>query len=81
MLKARPELEPVIGRDDARLRATNDVIGLLRNYIHGEALTQQLSDDRQPGITDYMMGTVVIGAAMPSACERPRRTFPASRPL
>jgi hypothetical protein len=61
MLKARPELEPVIGRDDARLRATNDVISLLRNYIHGEALTQQLSDDRQPGITDYLMGTVVIG--------------------
>jgi hypothetical protein len=61
MLKARPELEPVIGRDDARLRATNDVIGLLRNYIHGEALTQLLSDDRQPGITDYLMGTVVIG--------------------
>lgn len=51
MLKARPELEPVIGRDDARLRATNDVIGLLRNYIHGEALTQQLNDDSQPGIT------------------------------
>jgi hypothetical protein len=39
MLKARPKLEPVIGSDDARLRAANDVIGLLRNYIHGEALT------------------------------------------
>jgi hypothetical protein len=61
MLKARPELEPVIARDDARLRATNDVIGLLRNYIHGEALSQQLSDDRLPGITDYLMGTIVMG--------------------
>jgi hypothetical protein len=61
MLRARPELEPVIGREDTRLRAINEVVGLLRNYIHGEALTQQLSDDRQPGITDYLMGKLVIG--------------------
>ena len=61
MLKARPELAPVIRHEDTRLMATNEVVGLLRNYIHGEALTQQLSDDRQPGITDYLMGKLVIG--------------------
>ena len=61
MLKARPELEPVVEREETRLRATNEVIGLLRNYIHGEALTQQLSDDREPGITNYLMGKLVIG--------------------
>jgi hypothetical protein len=61
MLKARPELEPVIGREETRLRATGKVVGLLRNYIHGEALTQQLSDDHQPGVTDYLMGKLVIG--------------------
>jgi hypothetical protein len=61
MLKARTELAPVIGHEDTRLRATTEVVGLLRNYIHGEALTQQLSDDRQPGITDYLMGKLVIG--------------------
>jgi hypothetical protein len=61
LLKARPELEPVTTREDTRLRATNEIVGLLRNYIHGEALTQQLSDGSQPGITHYLMGTVVIG--------------------
>lgn len=61
LLKARPELTPVIRREDTRLRATSEIVGLLRNYIHGEALTQQLSDDRQPGVTDYLMGKLVIG--------------------
>lgn len=61
LLKARPELAPVIETEETRLRATNDIIGLLRNYIHGEALTQQLSDDDPPGITDYPMGKLVIG--------------------
>lgn len=50
----------MIEREDTRLRATSEVVGLLRNYIHGEALTQQLSDDRQPSITDYLMGKLVI---------------------
>jgi hypothetical protein len=61
MLKAQPELAPVIEREDTRLRAINEIIGLLRNYIHGEALTQQLSHDDQPGITNYLMGKLVIG--------------------
>jgi hypothetical protein len=60
LLKARPELATVVEREDARLRATTEVIGLLRNYIHDEGLTQQLSDDRRPGITDYQMGKLVI---------------------
>ena len=42
LLKARPELATVVEREDARLRATNEIIGLLRNDIHGEGLTQQL---------------------------------------
>jgi hypothetical protein len=61
LLKARPELAPVIGNENTRLRATNEVIGLLRNYIHGEGLTQQRSDDDQPGITEYLLGKLVIG--------------------
>ena len=61
LLKARPELTSVIGSEATRLRASNDVIGLLRNYIHGEALTQQLSDDAEPHITDYLMGKLVVG--------------------
>jgi hypothetical protein len=48
-------------RGRARLRAISDVIGLLRNYIHGEALTHELSDEDEPGITDYLMGKLVIG--------------------
>ena len=60
LLAARPELKAVVEREDTRLRATSDVVGLLRNYIHGEALTSQLSDDRQPSITDYLMGKLVI---------------------
>src|SRR2546430_693191 len=34
LLAARGELEPVMGESQTRLRATNDVIGILRNYIH-----------------------------------------------
>jgi len=60
LLKARPELAPVIADEDSRLRATNNIIGLLRNYIHGAALTQRLSDDREPGTTDYLMGKLVV---------------------
>jgi hypothetical protein len=60
LLKTRPELVPVIEREDTRLRATNDVIGLLRNYIHGEALTNQLSHNEAPGITDYLMGALMV---------------------
>lgn len=51
----------MIGREDTLLRATNEVVGLLRNYIHGEALTQQLTLDHEPGVTDYSMGKLVIG--------------------
>lgn len=61
MLKEQPGLATVIGSDANRLRATSEVIGLLRNYIHGEALTQQLSDDHEPAISDYLMGKLVIG--------------------
>ena len=61
MLKARPKLASVIESDETRLRATSEVVGLLRNYIHGEALTQRLSHDDQPGITDYLMGMLVVG--------------------
>ncbi len=61
LLKACPELAPVIGPEDSRLRAINEIVGLLRNYIHGEALTQELSDVHHPGITDYLMGKLVIG--------------------
>lgn len=63
MLGARPELTSVIGEEDTRLRATNDVIGLLRNHIHGEALTQELSHEDQPGITDYLMGKLIVGGS------------------
>lgn len=61
LLSARQELAPVVGSEDARLRAISDVIGLLRNYIHGEALTQEHSNEDEPGITDYLMGKLVIG--------------------
>lgn len=63
LLPARPELAPVVGSPNSRLRATNDVIGLLRNYIHAEALTHKLSNQSQPGSTEYQMGKLVIGGA------------------
>jgi hypothetical protein len=61
LLQARPELASVIGRKHTRLRATNDVIGLLRNYIHGGPLTQELSSHNGPSTTDYMKGKLVVG--------------------
>jgi hypothetical protein len=61
LLPARPELASVVGHKRSRLRAINDVIGLLRNYIHGEALSQELSSDDGPSTTDYMKGKLVVG--------------------
>jgi hypothetical protein len=60
-LVAREELESVIGEPQSRLRATNDVVGILRNYIHGEGLSQTISDDREHATTDYLAGKLVIG--------------------
>ena len=63
LLSAAPELEHVL--DPAgRLVACRTLVSVLRNYIHGEALSQELhhGDLEGPTTMDYGMGAVAVAA-------------------
>ena len=58
---SEPAFEPLVGATGT-VRATADLVGILRNYIHGEALSQelQLTDDRGPLVMDYQPGALAV---------------------
>jgi hypothetical protein len=61
---AAPELEHVLDPAAGCLVACRTLVSVLRNYIHGEALSQELhsGDPEGPKTIDYGMGAVAIAA-------------------
>jgi hypothetical protein len=55
-----PDLTDLLA-DDSHLRAVVDLIAILRNFIHGEALSAELmNDDGHPHVTDYGPGVLAL---------------------
>jgi hypothetical protein len=62
LLRAQPRLAGLIGAEGGRLAATAILVGVLRNYIHGEAPSQEFhqGDHGGPLTIDYGPGALAI---------------------